>query len=727
MSWNPWTGPARGARPGQPSQISQETPGQPPPQGTSSIDTTAPIDPFPDETQGQLRDLADIGAHPENHPHVNLPPPGHASSRPIGPGEAAPGSGPVSSSWKSYDGSVWDPWQQGPPQPHWYSGMGFSEDTAYLGPLYRALEGAGQGAAKGEELLAGLWHAPYALGARLLGDVPGVGGFIKAGEQETSAMQEIARQRVKDLTPDPATTGVAAQAIASVASGAYRMVAGSLLGGPVGGAGLVGSTEAADRYTALREAGVTPGAAAASAGVTGAASFAGAFLPAGFGGTLARKIVSGAMTNAAFGGVSRYEDHLVLEAAGYPEMAHQERFWDGQAMLTDLLLGGAFGAIAHAHEIGAAPEEEGSPGPSTAQPTAGAGRYGSQRLRELELSMGRDAPGAEDAALTMNLAMRDRRAAPGVAVDPASANAHQAALEKATEDLLQGRPVNVADTGIDNATFAVREPAQDQVTNVAPLRMPEPEQPADIGEFPIDAANQSRAKAPFGANPQRPIDMGGASADELLARYRQPPETPEGVGNATFAERPAPDLSQPEALYRNVMTKMFRESGFLDEQQKLSDLEEQLAQRYTAARPWERPESRPADANYANMRPWEMAVADNPDMQIPGQFVDGSLVSGRAVDDRAQGTVNAGDALKQANDNVAEGQQKIPDAMNAVANCAARRAAQYATRPSFIARAIGPELHPAVAAAAITVPPLAGWGLGKLMESGDDEQSGAEP
>ena len=35
-----------------------------------------------------------------------------------------------------------NPWS-GPLQPKWYSGLGLNEDTAYLGPLYQALKGAG--------------------------------------------------------------------------------------------------------------------------------------------------------------------------------------------------------------------------------------------------------------------------------------------------------------------------------------------------------------------------------------------------------------------------------------------------------------------------------------------------------------------------------------------------------------------------------------------------------
>ncbi len=50
-----------------------------------------------------------------------------------------------------------NPWE-GPIKPGVFSGFGFNEDTAYLGPVYRALEFAGSAAAKGEMVLGGLLH-----------------------------------------------------------------------------------------------------------------------------------------------------------------------------------------------------------------------------------------------------------------------------------------------------------------------------------------------------------------------------------------------------------------------------------------------------------------------------------------------------------------------------------------------------------------------------------------
>lgn len=327
--------------------------------------------------------------------------------------------------------STWDPWS-GAAKPHWYSGMGASEDTAYLGPFYRALESVGKGAAMGEETLAGIWHTQARLGSQYLGSVPLVGAYYRDLEKSSSAMQQDARERVKTMTPNPETTGAAAQFINGLGSTLYRYTAGALAGGPLAGAATVGTTETTSRYQELLEHGVTPGAAGASAAVSGLFSGAGALLPAGFGASLVGKILSGAGANEGFGLLSRYADHKVLEQAGYPEMAAQQEVWDKTAMATDLILGGGFGAIAHAH----AKLTETKP--------------------EAEAKFGRDVPGAQDAALTANLALRDRSSAPGVPVDPQAAQAHQSALETAMQDVIQGKPVDVSGSGVESATFAAR-------------------------------------------------------------------------------------------------------------------------------------------------------------------------------------------------------------------------------------------------------------------------------
>ena len=325
-------------------------------------------------------------------------------------------------------GASWDPWQ-GQPEPRWYDGMQANEDTAYLGPLYRVLEAAGSGAAKGEALMAGTWH----LGTSALANIAEAvhapaAGALRSLERTNEEVEEDARARVKAMTPDPATTGAALNIVHGLGEGAYLASTGALVGGPVGGAALLGGSQGLSRYQELREQGVDPQTAAVSGTVTGLTSAAGVAMPAGFGSTLASRLLTGAASNIALGGVNRYTDHKVLSDAGYPQMADQQKTLDGAQVLTDGLLGAAFGGLAHlqAHA----------------------------------------APGAEDAARAVNLAVNDRKLAPGIPADPEAAGAHQAALEKATSDLLQGKPVDVSDTGVDKAAFVSRpqEPVTDAQT-----------------------------------------------------------------------------------------------------------------------------------------------------------------------------------------------------------------------------------------------------------------------
>ena len=189
------------------------------------------------------------------------------------------------------------------------------------------------------------------------------------------------------------------------------------------------------RYQDLREQGVDEETARASAGLSGIAGAAGAFVPGGWGSTLASRLASGAAANVGFGVADRYLDHKILDDGGYHEMADQQRTLDATQLLADSVLGLGFGGLAHLHAGGGEARVNATP---TWTPTP------------------REVPGVEDAALTVNLALQDRAAAPGVPVDPAAANAHSAAMEKATADLLQGNPVDVSGTEINSVDFARR-------------------------------------------------------------------------------------------------------------------------------------------------------------------------------------------------------------------------------------------------------------------------------
>lgn len=317
----------------------------------------------------------------------------------------------------------WNPWK-GPADPHWYSGMGFNDESHYLGPFGRALDAAGAGAAKGEAVLGGLIHE-----AQQPGSAPSQGfeqpetkpAFPELG----SEVEADAKMRVQAMTPNPTTTGSAAQLLHGLVSGFTEMSIGGLAAGAGGAAAVVGSSEGVQRYNELIDAGVDPDTARKSALLTGSAAAAGAVVPAGVGASLAAKVASGAVGNTIFGVANRYADHKILESAGYPEMAEQQKVIDGTQVITDLILGAAFGGLAHVHETAA--------------------------IKALQ-----DAPGAREAALTTNLAIKDRESAPGIPADPEAANAHQSALESSIADMMQGKAVDVSDSGVTESKFVQR-------------------------------------------------------------------------------------------------------------------------------------------------------------------------------------------------------------------------------------------------------------------------------
>lgn len=330
----------------------------------------------------------------------------------------------------------WNPWK-GPAEPHWYSGMGFNDESHYLGPFGRALDAAGAGAAKGEAVLGGLIHQSEGMNY----DVDESGGLTatsSGAQAETeganplaNAIAADAKMRVQAMTPNPATTGAAVQLMHGVVSGGTEMAIGGLAGGLPGASLFVGSAEGTQRYNELIDAGVDPDTARKSALLAGGTAAVGALAPGGVGSSLLAKVTTGAAGNALFGVANRYADHKILESAGYPEMAEQQKVIDGTQMLTDLILGAGFGGLAHLH----------SP----------------------EVVALRNAPGAREAALTANLAIKDRESAPGIPADPEAANAHQSAHESSIADLMQGKAVDVSDSGVTEAKFVERPDMRDPI------------------------------------------------------------------------------------------------------------------------------------------------------------------------------------------------------------------------------------------------------------------------
>lgn len=332
---------------------------------------------------------------------------------------------------------VWNPWDK-PAAPHWYSGMGFTEDTAYLGPAYRALASVGSATAKGELVLGGALHQGTDVDPE--SKIAGAGRLTPedqarahrqtaAMNEASSAVQADARERIKSLRPDPAETGLAVQVLHGLGEGLSTIA----MSGPAGVPGAFAALSTTQGYSAfqdLREQGVAPKTAGEVAAVRGLLAGVGGVTPMTFGATLLPKLATSMASNVGFGMVGRGVDSHILRSGGYEEMADQEQVLDRTQLFVDLALGAGFGGWAHIH---------------------------GSLIEAGNLSQAMQSDSAlRDAALVANLALKDRRSGPGVPIDPRSAGVHAGALEKAVQDLQAGEHVNVAPTGVADSAVLSR-------------------------------------------------------------------------------------------------------------------------------------------------------------------------------------------------------------------------------------------------------------------------------
>lgn len=236
--------------------------------------------------------------------------------------------------------------------------------------------------------------------------------------------QQKAVDNVKGWAPDPRTTGVVSQAV----HGIFNIVPEVVAGGPTVAATLQGYKG----YRGGMAEGLDPGTALGKGAIDGVATWVGLKIPMtvapGMGATA--NVLGAAAVNAPVGMVSRGATGEWLRARGYPEMADQYQVFDQAAIAMDLIMGGAFGALAHY-------------GPR------GAEAYDGWRKR----FDGSLLPTDKDTALFINNVLHaELDTAPGIPADPAARAAHVEALTKALEDLLAGRPVTAPD-GVTKANF----------------------------------------------------------------------------------------------------------------------------------------------------------------------------------------------------------------------------------------------------------------------------------
>jgi hypothetical protein len=261
-----------------------------------------------------------------------------------------------------------------------------------------------------------------------------------------SEQRKLAEQQVKRLTPDAATTGTAGQVLHGIFDMGGQAVVGTLLSGPAGGAAAVTALQGFSEFERLTAQGVDFRTAQEAGLVQGVTAGAGTLIPMSLGlragGALAESvgaqlartgesavrnvaatavraapdIAYAAGTNIAFGMAQRGLTAKTLRDDGYNEMANQYDVFDRQSIAIDAVLGVAFGGVGRFLN---------ARGESAATP---------------EFS-----PAEVDAALAANASHHaEIDVAPGVPVNVLSRDAHIQALQKAMNDVSQGRAVDVA-------------------------------------------------------------------------------------------------------------------------------------------------------------------------------------------------------------------------------------------------------------------------------------------
>lgn len=319
-------------------------------------------------------------------------------------------------------------------KPGFFAGLG-------VAPVLR---GIGQGAAAGISMLA---HGSAAVGVGAREAALDEAGLTAPQPEEDRAAEteRRAREFSKSLIPDPRITGTAANLVQGFAKAATEFTAGSLAGGPLTGATLLGASEGYGHYQDLRDQGVDEATATKSGLLEAMTSGGSALLPMGMpakwlaglstAGTIAAQVTAGAAINTSFGAASRYASAKILADAGYPEQAEQQQPWDATNLLTDAITGMFFGAHA--------------------------GWHGLKNVDPAHVD-----PSLRDAAKVVQDRQEVAERAPGVPVDMASAAVHRQALETALGDLMAGKPVDLSDVKTEGATFVRPEIDESAATKI---------------------------------------------------------------------------------------------------------------------------------------------------------------------------------------------------------------------------------------------------------------------
>lgn len=230
--------------------------------------------------------------------------------------------------------------------------------------------------------------------------------------QNQSLIDEHAQFR-QGLKPKAESTGMAGQILFGLGQFFPAIVAGAA--SPILGAATAQQISQGSTEDDLQQKGVSGEDANRIGFASSIPDALGFVAPAGIGRNIAERVLSGAAINAGLGVANRATVNGMLQNDGYKNIASQYQVWDKEGLIVDAVLGAAFGGL---HHVGVAREQAAS---ANASP-------------------------AVDASLSMNEQHNhDIGASPIIHGTPESLDAHNRAMEDASDSMLRGDPVDVSD------------------------------------------------------------------------------------------------------------------------------------------------------------------------------------------------------------------------------------------------------------------------------------------
>ncbi len=236
------------------------------------------------------------------------------------------------------------------------------------------------------------------------------------------AVDEPTRHAVEYWKPAPVATGIGGRVLGPVAGGLVELAATG------GNPALMITRQQIGTAGELVDQGVDATTAQLVGGAQGLATAAG-FRLGTVGNTLGKQMATGAAGNLATNIPAAAASQALLEQGGYTEQAKQFNPWDLEARAIDVLMGAAFGAVAHY-----------GPKPADAANTPRTDLPPSQQAEILA------------AAAARNWAVDT---APGRPATDADLAMHHNAMSTALDQMMRGEPVDVS-AHIEGAQFIPR-------------------------------------------------------------------------------------------------------------------------------------------------------------------------------------------------------------------------------------------------------------------------------